>query len=175
MGERERALTLITDYLHQGHEELLKLLDQLGDALKALPQEGALGQGSGLIDQIKDCLAVHSWYEDIFYYPLVRNALLTVEPAPLSPEFMDNMSFEHSAVERHLNQLEEDLHSSPIRETLQETFDKFAGILRGHILREEQRLFPVSEDILGKEMLRALLVEAHAHLDEAPKIRHLNL
>ncbi len=160
----------ITDRLIGDHKTFRKMLADL-NALCSAPEAADQGRLVRLAELFKDHLAIHSWFEDAFYYPAVRQGLdLGLEPG-ITPSYLDELEREHRSIDGHISRLEGEVKSQPVFTSWPKTFALFKAGLQEHMRREEEELFPASERLLGTEQLEDLSAKMERRRAEAPKIR----
>jgi hemerythrin-like domain-containing protein len=161
----------ITQRLVGDHISFKKMLQEL-DAIADTPAPQR--DNSRLIRQVellKDHLAIHAWCEDTFYYPAVRHAIQKTPYPPLSRAYMDHLDDEHKTVDRYLDHVEQNVKHQPTIQSWPQTYALFSKGLRAHMKKEEEELFPLSEELLGADTLEALSTELEKHRSEAPRAR----
>ena len=124
-----------------------------------------------LAELFKDHLTLHAWCEDRFFYPSVRKAVHQTPFPPLNPNYMDHLDQEHKTVDRYLEQLEQEVKAQPPRASWPQTYALFSKGLLAHMKKEEEELFPFSEQLLGVEKLEVFSQELEKHRSEAPRAR----
>ncbi|MCB4756593.1 MAG: hemerythrin domain-containing protein [Elusimicrobia bacterium] len=161
----------ITDHLLEDHKILLKMIGDLGVLTEPPSEKSKIDRLREGLGAVRDRLTLHSWYEDIFYYPLVRNAIKKDSKVRIDHAFMDTLNNDHTEINEVLDWLEAELKGNSLTAEWRDTFLKFSRALESHILKEEAEAFPASMTLLGEDRLTELFSEAQSHLHEAPPLR----
>lgn len=160
----------ITDRLIGDHKTFRKMLADLG-VLCSVPEAADQRRLVRLAELFNDHLVIHAWFEDTFYYPAVRQGLdPTVEPH-ITLAYLEELEEKHRAIDGHIARLEVEVKSRPLLAGWPGTYALFHSGLQAHMKKEEDRLFPASERLLGARRLEDLALEMERRRAEAPKIR----
>jgi hemerythrin-like domain-containing protein len=142
----------ITDRLLADHKAFRKLLDDLEEDVKALPAQRDLAGLRRRVSLLKRMVVFHAGIEDKTYFPALDQAAAGVLPENL----LAHSTQEHKTIEGYLDRLEAQVGARPMAPSWPQTFALLSSGLRGHLKREEEEIFPVSERILGEKVLEAL-------------------
>ena len=153
---------------HLTFRKMLADLDGLADQIASQRDTVKLIR---LVELLKDHLTLHAWCEDTFYYPAVRSAVRTTPFPPLNNAYIDHLDEEHKTVDRYLDHLEQEVKAQPPQAYWPQTYALFAKGLSAHMKKEEEELFPLSEQLLGADRLEALSQQLEKHRREAPRAR----
>lgn len=160
----------ITDRLIGDHKTFRKMLGDLDRIADAPPSRCEMPRLIRLVELFKDHLMLHAWAEDTFYYPVIRQNLSSAPP-PLSVIYMDHLDQKHRTVDGYLDRLEGEVKTGTPTPTWPQTYALFAKGLLGHMKKEEEELFPISEKLLGSDRLEAISQELEKRRKEAPTVR----
>jgi len=160
----------ITDRLVGDHKTFRKMMGDLNALADQTPGERNRPRLVRLVELFQDHLILHAWCEDVFYYPVIRQALPQAPP-PLNVAYMDHLDKEHQAVDGYIAQLEVDVKSQPPAAAWPQTYALFSKGLSSHMKKEEEELFPLSEQLLGPRRLEEISLELERQRASAPKIR----
>jgi len=160
----------ITDRLVGDHKTFHKMLQDLDHVADAPPSRRETLRLVRLVELFKDHLMLHAWVEDTFYYPVIRQNLSSAAP-PLSVAYMDHLDQEHRTVDGYLDRLEGEVKAGPPIPAWPQTYALFAKGLLAHMKKEEEELFPLSEKLLGFDLLEAISQELEKRRKEAPAVR----
>ncbi len=146
----------ITDYLKQEHEELSRLLNELTDELRALPlarnTAEAFERLRNLGAEISRKLRAHLEEEEKILYPALEAHVEGVSTT------LDRMRLEHDtgeATEKAFWQsIECLLESGRNRKDVAQSGRFYIQWVRGHLLNENGRLFPLVERRLDPQTQR---------------------
>jgi hemerythrin-like domain-containing protein len=152
---------------HLTFRRMLRDLDVLADQSAGQRDIGRLIR---IVELFKDHMMLHAWCEDVFYYPVVREALPRATP-PLTVAYMDHLDQEHQSVDGYLERLENEVKLQPPSVTWPQTYALFAKGLQAHMKKEEEELFPLSEALLGAARLEEISQELERRRREAPAVR----
>jgi hemerythrin-like domain-containing protein len=161
----------ITDRLIGDHKTFAKMTQDIDDLTNQPAGQRDHNKVVRLVELFKDHLLIHAWFEDMFYYPVIREALRTKPMPPLNQTYMDHLDHEHKTVDAYLDQLEKEVKHTPRVHTWPQTFALFAAGLTSHMRREENELFPLSEKLLGETRLHELSDEMEKNRSKAPAVR----
>lgn len=161
----------LTDRLVGDHKTFRKMLADLDQLANQPPAERHLPKLIRHVELFKDHMVLHAWCEDTFYYPAIRDGLSRGAVPPLSVAYMDHLDHEHITVDGYLDRLELDVKATPINSMWPQTYALFSKALLTHMRKEEEELFPLSEQMLGAARLEALSKELEHRRSEAPRIR----
>jgi len=137
---------------HRTFRKFLSELDQIADQPAGQWDRNRLGRLTLLF---KDHLSIHAWAEDTFYYPEVRKHL-TSSSGRLTVAYMDHLDQEHRQIDAALDRLENELKNSPTSTTWPQMYALFSKGLQAHMRKEEEELFPLSEELLGAPTLEMI-------------------
>jgi hemerythrin-like domain-containing protein len=161
----------ITQRLTGDHITFRKMLGEL-DAIADQPApQRDMARLQRLVMLLKDHLTLHAWCEDHYYYPSVRQAVLKTPYPPLNRTYMDHLDDEHKTVDRYLDHVEKDLLHKPPVQSWPQNYALFCKGLKAHMKKEEEELFPLSEELLGSDTLETLSQNLEKHRSEAPRAR----
>lgn len=161
----------ITDRLIGDHKTFRRMMADLDGISDLPPQQWELKKIIRLVELFKDHLILHAWFEDQFYYPAISAALVHKPLPPLDKRYMEHLDHEHKTIDGYMNTLEQEVIGKPLVRTWPQTYALFFHGLKAHMKKEEEELFPLSEQLLGGERLEQLSLEMEQHRSEAPKIR----
>lgn len=157
----------ITDRFIGDHKTFRKMIadiqDLTGTAL-ASPDRAKLARLSLLF---KDHLVIHAWFEDAFFYPAVRSEIQGRPRPPVTLGYLDELEKEHKTIDGDMDRLERDINA--LSATWPQTFSAFRKGLESHMRKEEEELFPTSEQLLGADGLENLSTEMEKHRSKAPR------
>jgi len=148
----------ISDYLKQEHEELSRLLNKLTDQLRALPltrdTAETIERLRQLSAQISRRLQTHLEEEEKILYPALEEHVQGVTTT------LDRMRLEHdtgeAAAEAFWQSIERLTESGRNRGDVAESGRRYVQWVRGHLLSENGRLFPLVERRLDPETQRQI-------------------
>lgn len=148
----------VTEYLLQEHQELSQLLNELMGELRALPlaQNAAetVERLRGLSHEISQALRTHLDEEERILYPALEARVQGVSAT------LERMRREHDdgeAAERaFLQSVESFAQSSRNREQVMQSGRSYIQWVRGHLLNENGRLFPLVERRLDPQTQRVV-------------------
>jgi len=155
---RGRGVMKITDYLIIQHRLIQSQLNFLKD-LKESRRQGDVSGIKEMIFLIHNSMRRHSGIETDYLFPALR---------PYLGEEMGTravIEFEH----RGINEILEKLRNADDPKTIQVESSRFIIYLRDHIAKEENILFPMAEESLGKECLEDMAKEVGI-LDQQGKL-----
>ena len=161
----------ITDRLIGDHKTFRKMIADLETIANAKPAERDRRKLLRLVELFKDHLLLHAWFEDTFYYPAISAGLDPARAPRLNAAYMSHLDHEHKTVDGYIDRLEDEVKANPPVPWWPQTFALFQRGLESHMRREEEELFPWSEDLLGAEKLEALSLEMEKNRAKAPPIR----
>ncbi len=161
----------ITDRFIGDHKTFRKMMADI-DAIAGSPEASRdRARLIRLTDLLKDHLIVHSWFEDQFYYPALREVFMNSRMPPFADAYVQRMEEEHRGIDGHLDRLEREIKGEPMAASWPQTFVVLFHVLNSHMRKEEEELFPASEKLLGAEGLEKLSLEIERHRFSAPKAR----
>jgi hemerythrin-like domain-containing protein len=160
----------ITDRLVGDHKTFRKMLADLDAIADQAPAQRDRRRLTRHVELFVDHMMLHAWCEDTFYYPVVRAALAGAPP-PLSVSYMDHLDAEHKTVDGYLERLEREVKANPIGAGWPQTYALFSKGLLAHMKKEEEELFPLSEQILGAQKLEEISRELEKSRAQAPAVR----
>ena len=160
----------ITDRLVGDHKTFRKMLADLDAIADVKPAARDSRRLIRLVELFVDHLMLHAWCEDTFYYPVIRGALPGA-PAPITANYMDHLDNEHHTVDGYLERLEREVKANPPVASWPQTYALFSKGLLAHMKKEEEELFPLSEQFLGTPKLEEISKELEKHRAQAPAVR----
>lgn len=160
----------ITDRLVGDHKTFRKMLADLDGIADQKPADRDPRRLTRLVELFVDHLMLHAWCEDTFYYPIIR-AALPGAPAPITESYMDHLDNEHRTVDCYLERLEREVKANPPVASWPQTYALFSKGLLGHMKKEEEELFPLSEQFLGVQKLEDISLELEKNRSRAPAVR----
>lgn len=162
----------ITERMAEDHKTFRKMISELDTAAASIQAGGEKKRLVRIVELFGDHLAIHSWGEDRFYNPAVREMVPKLPKGSwLTAAYMELLQKEHVALEKLAQRLEQEVKSSPMTPGWLETYGVLCQNLLAHIKKEEEDLFPLSEIVLGKDQLEKLSTQLELHRAEAPKSR----
>lgn len=104
----------------------------------------------------------HAWFEDNVFLPAFKNEPLLIK------NYMDQLYDEHKDIDTFMKLIRSmpDIFSVQMEATLKQ----FKAIMRTHLEKEEEALFPLAEKILDNEGLNKLGAEMEKRQREAQKL-----
>jgi hemerythrin-like domain-containing protein len=165
----------ITDYLKQKHHGLSQLLNELTDELRALPLTRDVGEAferiEGLCQEISKRIHIHLEEEERVLYPALESYVQGISAT------LDRMRRDHDtgeAAEKAFRDAVAALAKAGAnRQDVMRSGRAYIQWVRGHLLSENGRLFPLVERGLDpktqREIRRAmeeLSQETSAHISE---------
>lgn len=167
----------ITERLVGDHNTFRKMMEELDATVAVIQAGGEKKRLVRLVELFADHLIIHSWGEDHFYHPAVREIVPKMPKGSwLTVAYMETLQREHLFLDKLLERLEQEVKSHPMTPGWSETYGWFSQALLSHMKKEEEDLFPLTEIILGKERLEKLSMELEMNRCRAPKSRmHLCL
>jgi len=160
----------ITDRLLGDHKTFRKMLSDLGAIAGQPSTQRDDRKLVRLVELFKDHLVIHAWCEETFYYPVIRQELHRSAP-PLTVAYMDHLDSEHATVDGYLDRLEQELKAQPMVGAWPQTYALFSKGLVAHMKKEEEELFPLSEQLLGSALLEEISHELERRRKDAPPVR----
>ena len=160
----------ITDRFIGDHKTFRKLIGDISQIAGKKPAEWDQKRLVRLIELFKDHLILHAWGEETFYYPAVKGRVPVNAPIIIKA-YLDRLDLEHRAVDGLIDKLERQVKETPVSPTWSETYQSFITGLVAHMDKEENELFPFSEDLLGKQGLDDISTELEKRQKEAPAVR----
>ena len=155
----------ITDRFVGDHKTFRKLLGEIDTLAQAnQPDRARLIR---FVEIFVDHLILHAWGEETFYYPAVKEK----SAGAYTPEYFDLLDEEHALVDDLMKKLEEQVKQQPMNPAWKETYRDFQTGLTAHMQKEEEDLFPKSEELLGRAGLEELSATLERRRKEAPAIR----
>jgi hemerythrin-like domain-containing protein len=161
----------ITQRLTGDHITFRKMLGDLNVIADKPAASRPMPQLIRLVELFKDHLQLHAWCEDTFYYPPVRAAVDQKPFPPLNRVYMDHLDEEHKTVDGYLDRLEQEVKAQPPLGTWPQTYALFSKGLMAHMKKEEEELFPLSEQLLGVDQLEQFSQNLEKRRAEAPRAR----
>ena len=132
------------EHLTTDHEELRRLLSELGDSKSEQVKKRA-----DLVAKIAQAVRVHARIEEEIFYPAYRAAALTKDDAKLFFEATE----EHALVDVVLPALEAE---DPSTEVFEAKAKVLKDMIEHHADEEEDLMFPRAVKLLGKDRLLEL-------------------
>lgn len=129
-----------TEILKRDHDEAMQMIEQLESA-----EDGAQLQGANLelFGKLKGALGLHTLVEErVFYHPLAN--------LPETQELIKESYKEHREVDELLVKM-----SSPT-DDWKAVLSDLKSKIEHHVEEEEGELFPLSEQLLGRDQLEAM-------------------
>jgi hemerythrin-like domain-containing protein len=160
----------ITDRLVGDHKTFRKMLVDLDAIADQPPEQRDLRRLRRHVELFVDHMMLHAWCEETFYYPVIRAALPNT-PAPITASYMDHLDNEHLTVDGYLERLEREVKASMICVGWPQTYALFSKGLLAHMKKEEEELFPLSEQFLGAPKLEEISKELEKKRSQAPAVR----
>jgi iron-sulfur cluster repair protein YtfE (RIC family) len=159
----------ITDRLAGDHKTFRKLVRDIDTVTEQPPPARDRARLAHLARLLLDHLRVHAWFEDTFYYPAVR-AVLADAPAPAAVDhaFLAHLEHEHKTLDGYAVRLDAETAAAAPPPAWPQTFALLMSGLENHMRREEETLFPFSEERLGTDALERLADEMERRRNEAP-------
>ncbi len=162
----------ITERMQGDHKTFKKMMTELDALVASSLDASAVRRLIRLVELFADHLIIHSWGEQTFFYPMALKAVVAKgRSSSLSPNYMDTLEEEHQAIENLISRLEKEVKASPPSSAWPKTYALFCEKILDHMRKEEEELFPLSEQLLGKSQLETLSLELERHRAEAPKAR----
>jgi hemerythrin-like domain-containing protein len=148
----------LTDYLAQEHQELLQLLNELADELRALPLARDAAERFERIQQLCQEISIsvetHQLEEEAIIYPALEEHLGGLSAT------LERMRLEHdegeAARQAFLLGVEALAQGSKNRQYVVKSGTSYIRWVRQHLLDENGRLFPMLERGLDPETQRQL-------------------
>lgn len=148
----------ITDYLVREHQELAHLLNELQEELRVLPLARDVGETldrlQKLACEITKTLHAHLEEEEQILYPALEDHVQGVTGT------LERMRHEHdtgeAAEKTFLQCVERLVKSGRSREEVMKSGRSYIQWLRGHLLDENGRLFPMVERGLAPEVQKVI-------------------
>lgn len=160
----------ITDRFIGDHKTFRKLLDEIHKLADAGPTRDAK-RLTRLVMLLIDHIVIHSWGEDRFFYPVIRENLAAEYGAGVTPAYMDVMDAEHVVIDQALSRLESEVDRDPKSDGWVPAFETVRAELTAHMGKEERELFPFAERRLGTAALDSISIEIERRRREAPAVR----
>jgi hemerythrin-like domain-containing protein len=160
----------ITDRFIGDHKTFRKLIKDISQMAGKKPEEWDSKRLIRLVELFKDHLILHSWGEETFYYPAVKNKV-PVDGPLINKSYMDRLDEEHKTIDGFVDQLERLVKETPIGLRWPDTYQAFISSLAAHMDKEENEVFPFSEGLIGKGGLEEISNELERRRKEAPAIR----
>jgi hemerythrin-like domain-containing protein len=140
----------ITDYLTIEHRVFLEQFAYLEELKAAQEDENSAGLKEAAFAIVR-AVEKHAELEEKFLFPALEPFLGAQQMGPIAI-----MEFEHKEIRAILDALREAKEAHSIRvET-----SKLIVFLRDHIAKEEKVLFPIAEERIGSDRLRAMVQES---------------
>ena len=149
------AIVLLKDD-HKAVERLFKQFEKL------VKDEAAPARKRKVVDEIVEALAVHAAIEEMHFYPSVRERCEELDDTVL--EGLE----EHHVVKWTLSELED---MDPAHERFDAKVTVLMESVRHHVEEEEQEMFPLVREAMGRKALQelgAVLVDAKATAPTRP-------
>lgn len=159
----------ITDRFIGDHKTFRKLMKDI-ESIQNPNDEAERRRLIRLVELFVDHLLLHAWGEETFYYPAVGKAAASEKTVP-DPVYMKLLDDEHRAIDSVLNDVEKMVKEPTIPSEWRSKYDAFKQHLVAHMGKEEELLFPLSEELLGKEMLEKISDTLEKNRSKAPAIR----
>lgn len=160
----------ITDRFIGDHKTFRKMMGDIRAIAETPAAERDQRKLVRLTELLRHHLVIHSWFEDEFYYPAMRETFLNNRMPPLTDAYMCTLEEEHKAIDGSLDRLEREVRADPAGAWPQ-AFAAFFHGLSSHMRKEEEELFPASVKLLGDAGLERLSLEMERHRSDAPKVR----
>jgi hypothetical protein len=125
----------ITDRLLEDRKRFRVMLAELDQMAMQGPPGNDMRRLLRLVEEFRDQKLIHAWYEDRFFYRVVRQALPTAKTA-LSAAYMDQLERDHDLVDLSFARLEADMRAQPPRGTWPQTYTLFSKALTAHMEKE---------------------------------------
>ncbi len=104
----------------------------------------------------------HAWFEDNIFLPAFKNEPLLIK------NYMDQLYDEHKDIDYFMKLISSTAVDSSAQ--MEATLKQFKAIMRTHLEKEEEALFPLAEKILDNEGLNKLGAEMEKRQMEAQKL-----
>lgn len=155
-----------TETLMAEHERILGALDVLEDlAQRAERGEGVADRGRDVIDFIRTFADhLHHAKEEQMLFPALDEAGLPPDGGPVGVMLMEHDEGRR-LVEDMTRALEQDLGTEQTRAGFAQAAGAFVELLRNHIIKENEILFPLADRMLSAEAQREL-AEGFERFDE---------
>jgi hemerythrin-like domain-containing protein len=173
MGAGDRSargdVMKITERLTADHRMFRKIIREVDGFTRKRLTKADKDRLVRLVSLLKRQLSAHAWFEDMFFYPVLREAVETGDSLPQGTLFMSVLDREHKAIEDRLGLLLAQLESETAFARWPRTFSFFFQELMAHMGKEENTLFPLAEKSLGAEVLEDLSRKADRHRSGPPR------
>lgn len=157
----------ITDRFVGDHKTFLKMFKDIDLLAQAeAPDNRRLVR---LVELFVDHLLLHAWGEETFYYPAVGQKGAGHPIFNLG--YMTLLDEEHAVVDRWARRLEDEVKKESPDPHWKTSYAEFKKGLLAHMKKEEEELFPLSEQLLGTQALHDISSELERRRKEAPAIR----
>ncbi len=132
----------IIELLWRDHQEFYGQFDRLEESLGTA---GKVAEIRTRVDQVSAALQMHAQLEDELLFTTLEPQIGAMGPLAV-------MRLEHTAIEDTLAQLQVDTDAAKTEQLV----EHLLAVARSHFAKEEQVLFPLSEQVLSAEALDEL-------------------